>query len=38
MIEVADLLKHKIRPELIVAHWDEMLRLAASLRHGWAPA
>ncbi|MCA1678392.1 MAG: transposase, partial [Actinobacteria bacterium] len=29
---------HKIRPELITPYWDELLRLAASLRHGWAPA
>ncbi len=37
-IETADLLKQKIRPELITPYWDELLRLAASLRHGWAPA
>ena len=37
-VETAELLKHKIRPELIVPYWDELLRLAASLRHGWAPA
>ncbi len=36
--EASDLLKHKIRPELITPYWDELLRLAASLRHGWAPA
>jgi TnpA family transposase len=32
-----ELLKHKLRPELITPCWDELLRLAASLRHGWAP-
>lgn len=37
-IETAELLKHKLRPELIAPYWDELLRLAASLRHGWAPA
>jgi TnpA family transposase len=38
VVETSELLKHKIRPELIVPYWDELLRLAASLRHGWAPA
>ena len=37
-VEAAELLKHKIRSELITPYWDELLRLAASLRHGWAPA
>jgi TnpA family transposase len=37
-VETVELLKHKIRPELITPYWDELLRLAASLRHGWAPA
>ena len=37
-VETGELLKHKIRPELITPYWDELLRLAASLRHGWAPA
>jgi TnpA family transposase len=37
-VDTTELLKHKIRPDLIVNHWDELLRLAASLRHGWAPA
>jgi TnpA family transposase/methylmalonyl-CoA mutase cobalamin-binding subunit len=37
-VETAELLKQKIRPELITPYWDELLRLAASLRHGWAPA
>jgi hypothetical protein len=37
-VETAELLKHKIRPELILPYWDQLLRLAASLRHGWAPA
>jgi TnpA family transposase len=37
-IETAELLKHKIRPGLITPYWDDLLRLAASLRHGWAPA
>lgn len=37
-IDGAEFLKHKIRPELITPYWDELLRLAASLRRGWAPA
>ena len=37
-VETAELLRHKLRPELITPYWDELLRLAASLRHGWAPA
>jgi TnpA family transposase len=37
-VDTAELLKHKLRPELITPYWDELLRLAASLRHGWAPA
>jgi len=37
-IESAELLRHKLRPELITPYWDDLLRLAASLRHGWAPA
>jgi TnpA family transposase len=35
--DIDELLKHKLRPELITPYWDELLRLAASLRHGWAP-
>lgn len=35
-VETAELLKHHIRPERITPHWDELLRLAASLRQGWA--
>jgi hypothetical protein len=31
-------LRHKIRPDLLTPYWDDLLRLAASLRHGWAPA
>ncbi|MCA1588099.1 MAG: transposase, partial [Chloroflexi bacterium] len=37
-VETAELLRHKLRPKLITPYWDELLRLAASLRHGWAPA
>jgi TnpA family transposase len=37
-VETAELVKHKLRPELITPYWDQLLRLAASLRHGWAPA
>jgi len=37
-VDTAELLRHKIRPDLITPYWDELLRLAASLRHGWAPA
>lgn len=36
-VDSAELLRHRIRPELILPYWDELLRLAASLRHGWAP-
>ena len=36
-VETAELLKHKIRSELITPYWDELLRLAASLRHAWRP-
>ncbi len=36
--DIDELLKHKLRPELITPYWDELLRLAASLQHGWAPA
>lgn len=37
-VDVGELLKHKLRPDLITPYWDELLRLAASLQHGWAPA
>lgn len=37
-VESVEMLRHKIRPELIIPYWDQLLRLAASLRHGWAPA
>jgi TnpA family transposase len=37
-VETAALLKQRLRPELIEPHWDELQRLAASLKHGWAPA
>jgi TnpA family transposase len=37
-VETAELLKHKLRPELLTPYWEQLLRLAASLRHGWAPA
>lgn len=36
-VETAELLKHKIRPELIVPYWDELLRLAASCGTGGRP-
>jgi len=36
--EAADRLRHRLRPELIIPQWDSLLRLAASLEHGWAPA
>jgi hypothetical protein len=32
-----ELLEHKLRAALITLYWDELLRLAASLRHGWTP-
>ncbi len=31
-------LKGTIRQHLILEHWDDMLRLAGSLRHGWVTA
>jgi TnpA family transposase len=37
-VDTAEILRHKLRPDLITPYWDELLRLAASLRHGWAPA
>jgi TnpA family transposase len=30
--------KNVIRQDLILNHWDDMLRLAGSLRHGWVTA
>lgn len=36
--DTAELLPNRIRPDLIQGSWDAMLRLAASLKHGWAPA
>jgi len=36
--DAVELLPHRIRPDLILNDWDAMLRLAASLKHGWAPA
>jgi TnpA family transposase len=38
VVDTAEILRHKLRPDLITPYWDELLRLAASLRHGWAPA
>lgn len=37
-VDTAELLRHKLRPQLIAPYWDDLLRLGASLRHGWAPA
>jgi TnpA family transposase len=34
----ASLLEHPIRPEWIEARWDDMLRVAATIRHGYLPA
>ena len=31
------MLEHKLRAALITLYWDGLLRLAASLRHGWTP-
>jgi TnpA family transposase len=36
--ETSELLRHRLRPELITPHGDSLFRLAASLKHGWAPA
>jgi len=32
------LVKSQIRTDRIINHWDEVLRVAGSLRHGWTPA
>ena len=32
------LVTSQIRTERIINHWDDMLRVAGSLRHGWTPA
>jgi TnpA family transposase len=32
------LLRHRVRPDLIHAQWDDMLRVAASLKHGTVTA
>jgi TnpA family transposase len=32
-VDTAEILRHKLRPDLITPYWDELLRLAASLRH-----
>jgi TnpA family transposase len=32
------LVKSQIRTQRIIDHWDDMLRVAGSLRHGWTPA
>ncbi|MCP4305253.1 MAG: Tn3 family transposase, partial [bacterium] len=34
----ADLLRHRIRPERIIERWDDMQRVAATIRHGHVPA
>ena len=31
---LSNLGRHRIRPQLIVAHWDDMLRVAGSLKYG----
>jgi TnpA family transposase len=31
---LSNLGRHRIRPQLITAHWDDMLRVAGSLKHG----
>ncbi len=32
------LVRSQIRTDRIIDHWDDMLRVAGSLRHGWTPA
>ena len=32
------LLRHKIRPDRVIERWDDMLRVAATIRHGHVPA
>ena len=34
----AQLLRHRIRPDRITQRWDDMLRVAATIRHGHLPA
>ncbi len=34
----AGLLQHRIRPERFIDRWDDMLRVAATIRHGHLPA
>ncbi len=34
----AQLLRHRIRPDRIIERWDDMLRVAATIRHGHLPA
>jgi TnpA family transposase len=34
----AQLLRHRIRPDRITERWDDMLRVAATIRHGHLPA
>ena len=34
----AHLLRHSIRPDRITPRWDDMLRVAATIRHGYLPA
>jgi TnpA family transposase len=34
----AGLLQHRIRPQRFVDRWDDMLRVAATIRHGYLPA
>ncbi|MDQ2759822.1 MAG: transposase [Actinomycetota bacterium] len=36
--QTSELLRHRLRPELIVPQSDSLFRLAASLKHGWTPA
>ncbi len=36
--ELAPLFKGNIRQDLIIKHWDELIRLVGSLKLGWVPA
>ena len=36
--QVRKLLKKKLHPEYFLSQWDDLLRLAGSLKHGWVTA
>jgi len=36
--QVRKLMKKKLHPEYFLSQWDDLLRLAGSLKHGWVTA